>query len=987
MKVLIADFDLFLKIGGGQTFYRSLIEKNPHIDFYYLRVDESSDTNRPTNATAISYKEKYWVENYNFFHDLTPPRWAINSFVKASNIAASLSGLRFDVVDIPDYEQYGLFLQPALVHHNVGFSKIVLSLHGRISTTIKLNWSTEGKVDVTCELQENMQYATVDIRYGISKSYLDEWRQIIGLESYYLNPLSVISLPAPTLVTHSSSKAPNINFIGRTEKRKGPDIFIELAQWLPRSSFSSANIIGSDSYDYNGVGSGLYLYQMANNRLKDIRIQPAMNKSQLANLFASKSVTFLPSKYDTLNLIALESLFSGCPTVIGNGAGVIRFLEENFPKIPFIKLDIKNIYSSIPSIYSLLANYDDYRQNLVDALLTRETIISDLGLESIYESQSNYDSKVRSELDDWYSKFISVEQPNLSLTKLNAKKAIKATIKPQNLLVIKKKFADYKALLVDPKSYLKKTILTKFKNGDDLKIVDQGIKSISTFDRYKNIFNIGEETERGLSEKVQQCWNVAGDSRIDRVRIWREIARLERIRGNDLVAATYQLRAMRALGCDNFRDLPSVISILQANGFSLEAIAAEAMYGNSKDQEERCTVFLEQRLADNKHNQVWDYEFIEDRREQPTYQASVIVSLYNAAEKLPLFLQALQQQTLIQACAAEVILIDSGSPADEYSAFKQSMMSLNIPIVYARCAQRETIQSAWNRGIALSRSPYLAFLGVDETILPECLEILAGELDADPTLDWVQGNSIVTNVDKNGLWVNDIMIYDREGYKQDLVYLETCYLSWVGALYRRSIHDRFGFYDTSFRAAGDTEFKNRVLPFIKSKSLPRTLGIFWNYPDERTTQHPRAEIEDLRAWYLHRTLAGVKYAFANRNPEEAEELLYSCLRYRKSYCRHWSTDIDYAYSVASFLQEKIPNSPALAYFEGIKKLLDAHRSLDWIPKLANLTPTSAIIHTNNTIREIEKQHRSVGNQTVEPIYKIFNDNRHEQHSYLWLTKA
>jgi glycosyltransferase involved in cell wall biosynthesis len=985
MKVLIADFDLFLKIGGGQTFYRSLIEKNPQIDFYYLRVDESSNTNRPVNATAIPYKEKYWDENYKFFHDLTPPRWTIGSFVKASNIAASLSGFRFDVVDIPDYEQYGLFLRPALTHHNVGFSRIVLSLHGRISTTIKLNWSTEGKVDMICELQENMQYAAVDVRYGISKTYLDEWRQVVNLESHYLNPLSVISLPTPTLVTHPSDQAPHLNFIGRTEKRKGPDIFIELAQWLPRSSFSTANIIGSESYDYKGVGSGLYLYQMANNRLKDIQILPAKDKDELAKLFASKSVTFLPSKYDTLNLLALESLFSGCPTVIGNGAGVIRFLEENFPQIPYIKLDIKNIYSSISSICSLLENYDDYRQNLVDALLTRETIISDLGLELIYESQSSYDSKVRFELDEWYSKLISVDKLNLSFTKVNTKKIIKTILKSQNLPEIKKRLADYKSFLADPRYYLKKTILSQIKNGEDLKIVDQGIKSMSTFDRYRNIFNIGEETERGLSEKIQQCWNVAGDSRIDRVRIWREIARLERIRGNEIVAATYQLRAMRALGYDHFHDLSSVVSILKANGFSLEAIAAEAMYGNFSDQEERCATFLEQRLADNKHNQSWEYEFVDDRRDQSTYRASVIVSLYNAATKLPLFLQALQQQTLIQAGAAEVILIDSGSPADEYSAFKQSIMSLNIPIVYARCDQRETIQSAWNRGIALSRSPYLAFLGVDETILPECLEILAGELDADPTLDWVQGNSIVTNVDKNGVWVNDIMIYDRKGYKQDLVYLETCYLSWVGALYRRSIHDRFGFYDTSFRAAGDTEFKNRVLPFIKTKSLPRTLGIFWNYPDERTTQHPRAEIEDLRAWYLHRTLPGVKYAFANRNPEEAEELLYACLKYRKSYCGHWSMDIDYAYNVANFIFEKIPNSPVLVYFDGIKKLLDAHRSLDWIPKLANLTPTSAILRTNNAVRQIEKNHRDISNQTVEPIYKIFNDNRHEQHSYLWFT--
>jgi glycosyltransferase involved in cell wall biosynthesis len=918
MKVLIADFDLFVNIGGGQTFYRNLIEKHPQINFYYLTINEPSHAKRPTNTKTIPFIEKYFVSDFEDFYDLTPPKWIIGSFVKASNIAASVTGQRFDIVDLPDYEQFGVLLRPALHHHDVNFGKIVLSMHGRISTTIRLNWSTEGKVDKVCELLENMQYSTVDIRYGISKTYLDEWRNVINLESHYLNPLSLISLPKPTLLPYSPTEIPSINFIGRKEKRKGPDIFIELANWLPRQKFSTANIIGPDSYDDRGTGSGFYLYQMINNRLQDIRTLPPMNQTELATIFASKSVTILPSKYDTLNLLAIESLFSGCPTAIGNGAGVVRFLQETFPSIPFITIDIKNIYSSLQSISSLLENYDERRQQLVDAILKSTPNITGSNWEFISESQPVYDNAMRAELDRWYSKLINYSDRSISLTTFNPKKLAIKFIKSQNSSHILKIKSDFKSLILDPKSFVKKKIIANLKISDDLKITEQGLNAFSLLGSYRCIFNMGEGTEKEISQKLQKCWDVASNSRIDRVRIWREIARLERIRGNDLVAATYHLRGMRSLGYDRFGDLPSVVSTLKDKGFSREAITAEAMYSaQSPKGEEDCTAILEQALADNKQKQNWEYEFVDDRRELPVYRASVIVSLYNAATKIPLFLQALQQQTLIKAGEAEVILIDSGSPADEYSAFNQSMKSLDIPIIYVRCGKRETIQSAWNRGIAISRSPYLAFLGVDETILPETLEVLASELDADPSLDWVQGNSIVTNVDKYGTWVNDIMVYDREGYRQNLVYLETCYLSWVGSLYRRSIHERFGFYDASFTAAGDTEFKNRVLPFIKTKSLPRTLGIFWNYPDERTTQHPRAEIEDLRAWYLHRTFAGVKYAFATRNPSEAEELLYSCLRYRKSYCQHWSTDIEYAYNVSSFLQETMPNSSGLVYFEGI----------------------------------------------------------------------
>ncbi|WP_392535705.1 glycosyltransferase [Nostoc sp. C117] len=992
MKVLIADFDLFTKMGGGQTFYRSLIEKNPHIDFYYFIASEDIETIRPLNSHTITYQEKYRFSDYEIFHDLTPPKWIYRSFVMASNIAASVSGQCFDIVDLPDYEQLGIMMRPALKHHNVNFERIVLSMHGNISTSIQMDWFNAGKVDQTLVWKEKMQYSVVDTRYGISKSYLEEWREIVDLTSHYLNPLSVISLPKPKLAD-SSAELPSINFVGRTEKRKGPDIFVELACWLPRSKFSTANIIGPDSFDFKGeIGSGLLLYQMINNRLKDnVKLLPAMSHDELyQKLFSSKSITILPSKYDTFNLTALESLFSGCPTIIGTGAGVVRFLKETYPLLPLITVDINNIYDCIPSICFILDNYDDYRYKLVDALSKNQPELSGSTLESIYESQPVYNSVLRTEIENWYFQLMRfqdrINNKNV-VPRRNIKNEIVQIIKNNYSPELKQVLKNVRSLVINPKQLIKNKLLSILKkdNYEDLKIIDQGLKALSLFEKYRYIFNLGEGSNQELSGKIKNCWNLSSDHRVDRVRIWREIARLEQLRGNDIVAATYQLRGMRLLGEDHFGDIASVVHTLKNNGFSREAVTAEAMYSKSPDRNQHCKALLDQALADNKLNQKWQYEFLDDRRNSTNYRVSIIVSLYNAAAKLPLFLRTLQHQTMLKAGAVEVILIDSGSPADEYGAFQQIMESLDIPILYARCAKRETIQSAWNRGIDLSRSPYLTFLGVDETILPECLEILSAELDADPTLDWVQANSLVTNVDKNGSWVNDIMIYDRKDYKQDLVYLETCYLSWVGALYRRSIHDRFGFYDATFMAAGDTEFKSRILPFIKTKAITQTLGIFRNYPDERTTQHPRAEIEDLRAWYLHRTLAGVEYAFATRNPEEAEELFYNCLRYRKSYCQHWSTDIDYAYNVGCFIQQKIPDSPALRYLPGTKNLLDAYRSLDWVSNLSKLSSAATVLRTNQAIAQVEEQHRAIDSQFIEPMYKIFNDNRHEQHSYLWFT--
>ena len=112
---------------------------------------------------------------------------------------------------------------------------------------------------------------------------------------------------------------------------------------------------------------------------------------------------------------------------------------------------------------------------------------------------------------------------------------------------------------------------------------------------------------------------------------------------------------------------------------------------------------------------------------------------------------------------------------------------------------------------------------------------------------------LVTSLDKNSYFDHDVMSHIRNGAEKELTYLETCYTYWVGGMYRKEIHNKFGYYDDAFKVAGDTEFKSRILKFMNVGYIDQNLGIFLNYPDERKSESPLAEIEDLRAWYLYRS--------------------------------------------------------------------------------------------------------------------------------------
>jgi glycosyltransferase involved in cell wall biosynthesis len=502
-------------------------------------------------------------------------------------------------------------------------------------------------------------------------------------------------------------------------------------------------------------------------------------------------------------------------------------------------------------------------------------------------------------------------------------------------------------------------------------------------EKYRALHHLPESNASLLDAKFAAAEALYREQHCDRVRLLRELARLASIRGQHLLACAFGVRALRLLGRDHYHDLPELSHTLQSHGLSAEAEALNTMYDSSVHTQERTQRLLENVLdANRRPPPTIQFECFEDCRHAEIPRVAVIVSLYNAAAKLPLFLHAIRNQTLLKDKQVEVILLDSGSPAPEYAALTSTLQEFSLPYVYARTPVRETIQTAWNRGIALARAPYLSFLGVDEAVTPEALAVLAQALDANPSLDWVQGDSLLTEVNQQGIWQRDIMTYDRAGYTANHVYLETCFLSWVGAMYRRSIHDRFGYYDGSFRATGDNEFKLRILPFIKTLRIPHLLGLFINYPEPRATASPIAELEDIRAWYLHRTSGGVRYALDRRDPCEAEKLLLLALCYRKSYTNHKSSDVEYAAQVGTYLKDRLPGSPLVSLVPGVDRLLRAVRVYDHPEPLTPAGMRAALKQARATWEIIGAEHmRTPWLGEVE--YDFVRDNRHEQHAFLY----
>lgn len=1285
-RILILDFDLFKNVGGGQTAYRRIIGRDTCSHYYYLTRNEASESPRPANVRTVPFREFYGsnlrdlpAEMGHFYREY------VDSWNVAHSVREAVGAFHFDVVDIPDYCDKGLFIRGALAQHGVAISTVAIAMHGTLEAPFREWWPLPSKFSrrlAELHARVHMQYRAADVRYGLSSAYVRKWAHRTGIRANEIDPLTISGPIAPVMAAKTGEK-PSVVFVGRLERGKGPDIFVDVVWCLRADSVEAIRLIGAEDIGPSGVSSNHVLKEMAARRGLSLDIAGSHSQEQLSAVFERRTIVVVTSRHDTFNLVALEALRLGCPILVTRRAGVAEWILSTYPELSHLVVDFECSRSAADAIREAVENYDAVRARLVKMLQKRPLQPDFDSLDHAYDGPYVSDPKATQALADIQSRFDSFNRPipigasvpapldlRLAAAPLAASNALedaarsfgtrsllqairrdrtgapepkapKSTSRKRRLgesvellrmsglfdevfyltsnLDVAESGADpihhyiecganelrdpnplfdtawylseypdvaefganplihyltsgaaegrdpnplfhsrwyldrYRDVaagsnplrhyleygnaelcdpnpLFDSRWYLRQyptlvddginllhhfqligvaegaephplfktkwycrnnsdaigsgNPLTHFltrggvegraphplfdarwylesqsdvaRAGDNplihylvhggfegrdphpdfdsddylsahpeasaarinplvhfvYRLADatlpsspegesggtaqdasalsagaaQWMPQASELEQIRHrLLQQAERTHAEIAQKLREASSKLGEVKIGRAALFRDMARLARKSGSDLIAATYCLRLMRWLGRDHYGDLPFVIDALKRHDYSAEAEAAAAMYEDPAEADVRCRAILDRQAELHRSKPDLPLAVFDDRRKGTDPAVSVIVSLYNAEAKLPTLLANLAMQSLAKHRKLEIVLIDSNSPTNERRVFEEFVAKHDIPIAYARSEKRETIQAAWNRGIKIARAPYLNFLGADEGIHPDCLEILAATLDARPDVDWVIADSLITEVNRHGHYIADVMAYDRNGYCQQLVQLETCYLNWVGGLYRKSIHMRFGYYDETFRGAGDTEFKLRLLRHIKTLHVPKLLGIFNNYPDDRTTQSPMAELEDLRAWYLHRTKAGIGYSYDSKPVEAVQDLFRLCLGYRKSYCNHVSTDFDMAAAVADYLYARSDQDDfARDAAESAHRLLIAIRSIEMLDYCA--PPEQRAMAMNNIMRLAKPlQALDAGTFALErkPVYGFFNDNRFEQHWWPW----
>lgn len=206
---------------------------------------------------------------------------------------------------------------------------------------------------------------------------------------------------------------------------------------------------------------------------------------------------------------------------------------------------------------------------------------------------------------------------------------------------------------------------------------------------------------------------------------------------------------------------------------------------------------------------------------------SAIVSVYKAGKFINGCLEDLTRQTI--ADRLEIIVIDSASDEGEARVVRRFQDKYKN-IIYVRTAERETVYAAWNRGIKLASGKYITNANADDRHRKDALELMAATLENHPEIALVYADLLITETE-NQTFENCTPIdrfrwfeWDRRKLLEGL-----CFMG-PQPMWRRRLHEEYGYFRSDYITSGDYEFWLRVSQTNEFKHLPVILGLYLKTP-------------------------------------------------------------------------------------------------------------------------------------------------------------
>jgi len=232
------------------------------------------------------------------------------------------------------------------------------------------------------------------------------------------------------------------------------------------------------------------------------------------------------------------------------------------------------------------------------------------------------------------------------------------------------------------------------------------------------------------------------------------------------------------------------------------------------------------------------------------YKVSAITSLYKGKRHIERFLKNITSQTIFDQ--SELIIVDADSPDGEDRVIAD-YQKVYPNIIYKRMNYCIGIYDAWNVAVQMARGKYLTSANVDDLRNHDSFERQAAALNRHKYADVVYQDFYYT--------FDPTLSFDEIAslqFKSELPVITAANLLAFNSphnapMWRRTLHDEVGLFDTSFKSAGDWEFWLRCLWRGKTFFKINTPHVaYFQNPEGMSTKRETKGIEEgRRIWMLY----------------------------------------------------------------------------------------------------------------------------------------
>lgn len=228
---------------------------------------------------------------------------------------------------------------------------------------------------------------------------------------------------------------------------------------------------------------------------------------------------------------------------------------------------------------------------------------------------------------------------------------------------------------------------------------------------------------------------------------------------------------------------------------------------------------------------------------------SAIVSTYNAECFIRGCFEDLEAQTI--ADRLEIIVVDSGSEQGEGTIVKE-FQKRYLNIKYIRTEQRESVYAAWNRGIKAATGTYITNANTDDRHRRDAFEVMSNILGTNPGISLVYADVIITETENESFErYSPVGYYHWMDFNRDDLLNKGCFVG-PQPMWRRDVHEEYGYFDDSFMTSGDYEFWLRISQTRIFLHLSVRLGLYLKSPDsiEHSNREKQRE-ENIKLFKLY----------------------------------------------------------------------------------------------------------------------------------------